>query len=792
MKNIIILFLAIPVFLFAIETGTIKGTVFDKKTGEPIPSANVILKGTTIGTSTDIDGNFLLKYVMKGQYDIVISVIGYKSVSKKIRVIANDVVKVDFRMEESPITSSEAIVVTATRTPRYIKDVPVRTEVITPQFIEDKGAIDIYETLEGTPGVRVEQQCQYCNFSMVRLQGLGPDHTQILVDGQPIYSGLASIYGLQQLGTTDIDRIEIVKGAGSALYGSGAIAGAINIITNEPSKIPTAKLEIMRESYNTAKYGFSSSMSKNNLGIFISAEKHSGDAIDVSGEKGNEPDGISDRVRTNITNLDIKISADSLLQNDRFTISAKVLTEIRQGGTLTDNLFENPFTEGTERIITDRYELSSTYKKRFAFGDEVDFSAALVSHNRNATNDAFLGDYMVTHSDSLPPMDEFRPYLANEQTYSANFNYFHYLAAKHSILGGVQYSHNKLEESGKYVVVDEEDSLYGTPYSSSSEKHADQFGIYVQDEIFFFDKKVDLVSGARYDMHKSEDNFYGSGKISLTDVPPVEYNENSFNPRIALKYEPYPFLTARISAGTGFRVPYGFSEDLHLCSGSPRVWKGADLKPEKSTSLNFTINYDIPGLNIETNIFRTDLKNKIGFVEASERAKSLGYTYEWQNIDNAYVQGIELNIGINPSNIISISTGITINNGKYAHIREDWAGTPYENDSKYISRFPKYTGNLKLDFIPVKWRFTTDLKYQGPMYIDYFQDEEIPLKIKETEPHLIIDAKISRKIADKFKLFVGGRNLSNYIQPERHLDDAAFMYAPVFGRTFYGGIEIEI
>jgi len=127
------------------------------------------------------------------------------------------------------------VVVTGTKTEKRLADVPVRTEIITAADIKAKGAVTLYEALEGMPGIRIEQQCSYCNFSIVRMQGLESGHLQVLIDGQPIFSGLAGVYGLQQVPTANIERIEVVKGAGSALYGSSAIAGAINIITKKPS-----------------------------------------------------------------------------------------------------------------------------------------------------------------------------------------------------------------------------------------------------------------------------------------------------------------------------------------------------------------------------------------------------------------------------------------------------------------------------------------------------------------------------------------------------------------------------
>lgn len=100
-----------------------------------------------------------------------------------------------FELEKDPLELSQ-VVVTGTRTSHFVKDVPIRTEVLTSQAITKKNAQNLYEALEGVPGIRVEQQCQFCNFSEVRMQGLGAEHTQVLIDGEPVYSGLAGVYGL--------------------------------------------------------------------------------------------------------------------------------------------------------------------------------------------------------------------------------------------------------------------------------------------------------------------------------------------------------------------------------------------------------------------------------------------------------------------------------------------------------------------------------------------------------------------------------------------------------------------
>ena len=128
------------------------------------------------------------------------------------------------------------VVVTATRTSRNLGEVPVRTEVITRDLITRSGSRTLADAVEYTTGIRVENNCQNCNFSQIRLLGLDGPYTQILVDGQPVVSSLAQVYGIEQIPARMIERIEVVKGGGSALYGPGSVGGVVNIIPREPPR----------------------------------------------------------------------------------------------------------------------------------------------------------------------------------------------------------------------------------------------------------------------------------------------------------------------------------------------------------------------------------------------------------------------------------------------------------------------------------------------------------------------------------------------------------------------------
>ncbi len=782
-------FIISPICLNANQSGSLYGKIIDEKTGKPISYVNIIVKGTNIGVATNSKGKYTIPSIPIGNYIIIASILGYKCIEKRVDILADKIECLNFNLSVSPLEMGK-MVVTGTRTSRYIKDVPVRTEVITDIQIKEKSATNLYEVLDGVPGIRIEQQCSYCNFSMIRLEGLGADHTQILIDGQPIFSGLASIYGLQQIPTVNIDRIEIVKGAGSALYGSSAIAGAINIISKTNLLKSGADINVEYGLFNTHKYSILSNTKIGNNNITFKAQKHGGDVIDQSGDKGRIPDDISDRVKTDNLDAGFRIVNSAINNTDKLIFGTNVYYENRMGGTLKNDLYMNPFSEGTERIITRRTEVNFVYNKYFNSENKLDFSFAYSNHNRNATNDTYLTDYMSAHNDSMPAIDEMMPYLALENLFNINFNYSRSIYSRHNILFGTQYLLNRLSEQGKYVVIDESNAEYGKSYMSTSKKNSNEIGVYIQDE-FLIVPSLEIVMGLRYDYHYSIDEFHGSGDVSIEGLPASIYNKSSLNPRFALRYSPLNFLTLRSSIGTGHRVPYGFSEDLHLCSGSPRIWKGLGLEPEKSISFNVSVDYNITNFMFGINIYRTNLNNKISFVEASGFAKSTGYTYEWKNIGNAYVQGIEFSSKILIIKHLILNTNFTINDGKYNHKREDWINTDYEEFSKYISRFPMYTGGAELSFTPYKWNFNVETNYQGSMYIDYFEDDEIPVKIKKTEPNIIVNAKIGRKIYRGLELFIGGKNLTDYIQPERHNDQASFIYAPLYGRIIYGGFNVH-
>lgn len=772
------------------------GDVKVKGTNDHIPYATVHVKGTTMGTATDETGHFKMAHLPEGKQTIVAQFVGFKSQELEVVMKKGIGRELYFELEEDHF-NLEQVVVTGTRTQHYVKSVPVRTEVVTSQALQNKNAWNVFEALEGVPGIRVENQCQSCNFTMVRMQGLGSEHTQVLINGQPVYSGLASVYGLEQIGTGDVDRIEVVKGAGSALYGSSAIAGAINIITREPSPVPTVSADIQFGNHNTNVYNLNASMrnEKENIGLSLYAQKIDHGVIDATGEGMSREevkgaDGISDRVGAKLHNLGASLFIENpLFGNDRLVLRGKTINEKREGGVITGDRYKNPFSEGTEQITTDRYEAEANYRLELESGAEINFNNSFINHNRNATNDSYLGDYLDTHQGMSPDVQDLRPYLAEENSLISTLTLGRQLG-NHSLLFGLQHYVTKMNESGMYVVVDDESEWYGDSYRSTARKHAHEMGAFLQDE-WQITKKLTLVPGLRIDRHSSGEKYASDRQVFDSDFPKTSFSRISINPRLAVKYLAGDHLTLRANAGTGFRAPYGFSEDLHLCSGSPRVWKSSELEAETSRSINLSGDYYGHGFQVSLNLFHTYLRNKIDFTDADEQVKNLGYTYQWRNIDDAVVQGIEMSLQVTPLRYLNLGADFGLNSGRYRNVREEWKETPYEHVSNRIPRFPSTTGSVKAEYTPHNWTFTLYGLYQGSMQIDYFSEDAADAKIKTTDPYMTFNANISKRIG-MVRLYGGGKNIFSYLQDEKHLDDAAFLYAPVYGALWYAGISVNI
>jgi len=202
--------------------------------GKHIPFANVSLKGTTVGTTTDETGHFQLINLPEGEHIIVVTNMGYKSQERKITIQENTTIEIKFHLEED-IMNLEEVVVSADRGEQKRTEAPVIVNTIGKHIFHTTQSQTLGEGLNFSPGLRLENNCQNCGFTQVRMNGMEGPYSQILINSRPIFSGLAGVYGLELIPTNMVEKVEVVRGGGSALYGSNAIAGTINIILKNPT-----------------------------------------------------------------------------------------------------------------------------------------------------------------------------------------------------------------------------------------------------------------------------------------------------------------------------------------------------------------------------------------------------------------------------------------------------------------------------------------------------------------------------------------------------------------------------
>jgi outer membrane receptor for ferrienterochelin and colicins len=151
---------------------------------------------------------------------------------------------------------------------------------------------------------------------------------------------------------------------------------------------------------------------------------------------------------------------------------------------------------------------------------------------------------------------------------------------------------------------------------------------------------------------------------------------------------------------------------------------------------------------------------------------------------------LELTIVATLAKNLKLGIDATLNRGEYRNERSNWEETEFAEISRYISRFPARTGNIKLEYTPKSWVFSITGNYQGALYIDY-NSEEDPSAIIKTEPYILFNARASKDLGN-LRIYAGVNNIFNYVQNIRYLDDPAFIYAPLYGSIFYAGASITI
>ncbi len=731
----------------------IHGHVIDKATGEHLPYIVVLLKGTTIGVATENTGHYMIRNVPEGTFVVEVSAMGYKTQTRELNIKKGHAYEVNFILEEDHV-QLDGVIVSATRSETTRRMSPTLVNVVGMDIYDKGNCTTVAQGLSFQPGVRVENNCQNCGFQQVRINGLDGQYTQILIDSRPIFSALAGVYGIEQLPANMVDRVEVMRGGGSALFGSSAIAGTINIITKEPVRNSanishtTTSIDGTSALHNTTDINASIVSEDNKLGLAIFGQNTSKDAWDANGDGFTELSKISGQTvgfRGYVkTGLYSKITAEY-----------HHLEEFRRGG---DKLnlppHEAMIAEQTKHGINTgglKFDWFSKDQKH-----RLNVFASLQHINRDSYYGAGMDPNAYGNTTDLTWVG------GAQYVYKAE----NCLFMPSDLTVGLEYNEDYLR-----------DNMWG--YDRTTDQTVRIVSAYAQNE--WKNKQWGILIGGRLDKHNL-----------IKDI--------IFSPRANLRYNPTENINLRASYSYGFRAPQAFDEDLHIdnVGGTVSMIRLAeDLTVEKSQSVSVSADIyhswgDWQG-NFLVEGFFTDLDDVFALKEIGFENGIL--IKERHNEAGAVVFGGNLEGKIAWKDIFQLQLGFTAQNSNYKEARS-WS-EDVEATTKMF-RTPDFHGYMTASYNPVK-QLTLALTgtYTGSMLIEHHAGM-IERNATVRTPDFW---DMGLKVAYDFRLYksfslqlnAGAQNIFNSFQKDFDSGadrDSGYMYGPTLPRTFFFGVKL--
>lgn len=738
----------------------ISGHVLSASTNEHLPFMIVQLKGTSFYTKTDKTGHYFFKNLPLGKFEIEVSGMGYSTQSREVDIVAGKTIEVNFVVEEI-YEELEQVVVSANRGELKRQNASSMVNILTSKTLDLVGAPTLSCGLNYQPGLRVEDNCQNCGFMQVRINGLDGHYSQILMNSRPIFSALTGVYGLEQIPSNMIERVEVIRGGGSALFGSSAIGGTINIITKEPihnsAEVAHTLTSIGISNALDNNTTFNASLVNDNykMGLTIYGQSRKRDHYDYDGDGFCEIPEINGKT----------IGLSAYLRTGDFgkiNVQYHTINEYRRGG----DAFDLPPHQAMIAEQTD-HSINGGELSYDLFFNENRHKLSIYTSFQTTKRDSYYG--AKQDPNAYGKTDDVVSVTGAQYTYRWDKLWF--LPAE--LMMGAEYSYNKLI-----------DNFIG--YNHYVKQKVNIGSAFLQNE--WRDDKWGFLVGVRMDKH------------NLVDKP-------IFSPRVNLRYNPVKNVNLRLTYSSGFRAPQAFDEDFHVAVvGGDRVVTVLDpnLKEERSNSISFSAdmyrNFGRVRTNLMVELFYTDLKDAFALRKTEEKDVNGNTVMVRYNGSGARVAGgtIEGKIGILPT--FQVQGSATIQYSGYKEL-EQWSENPNVPPVRKMFRSPNAYGYIMGVYNPIP-ALTLSLSgtATGSMVVQHCEGSGTEIdRAERTSP--FFDANF--KIAYDFKVWKSATiqlnaavmNIFNSYQNDfdQGADrDSGYIYGPSLPRSISVGVKVSI
>lgn len=713
--------------------------------------ANVYLKNTTQGDITDENGNYTIKNVTEGDYIIVASFTGYKTIEKKISINSKNL-EINFTFEQAE--NLDEIVVTGTLKPVNRLESPVPVEIYSQTFLKKNPTPNIFEALQNVNGVRPQLNCNVCNTGDIHINGLEGPYTLVLIDGMPIVSGLSTVYGLSGIPNSLVDQVEVVKGPASSLYGSEAVGGLINIITKHPENAPKFSAD-----------GFITGWGEANLDLGYKAKIGQKATLLLGTNYYNYSNPI-DNNNDNFTDVTLQ-DRISIFQkwdfkrnnNRKFSLAGRYFYEDRWGGEMQWNKnFRGGDVIYGESIYTSRFEIIGNYQ--LPIKEKVNFQFSYSDHDQNSV-------YGNT------------PYIAQQRIGFGQLVWDKTLN-KHDLLFGVAARYNFYNDNTTATIKADEVVIPS---------------LFAQDEITLSAKQK-LLLGARYDYDKRHGSIF-TPRIAYRYKPT---NNDIIRLNAGTGFRVVNLFTEEHAALTGARDVV--IEETLKPEKSYNININYLKKLYTKNGMMFTFDASIWYTHF-TNAILPDYDtnpNKIIYSNLDGYATSKGASL---NIDTVFGNGIKALLGVTYQDVSQTENDITINQILTEKFSGTWA-ISYKNYKTNLTL--DYTGNIygpmrlptlgeldpRSDKSPTWSIQNIQLTYDGLKNFEFYGGIKNLLNWTPNKGEPFIIARANDPFDEQVSFNPDGNVIPTPNNPYALTFDPSYVYAPNQGRRLFFGIRYNL